>query len=148
MFFSYEESSTIPRILTPEFAIPRNCRAAEAPTARTGSNERAPSNSGHGRQRHGEQRALLGVLFESEFAGSQVFKGGTSLSKVFGAIERFSKDIDLSLSPAFLKLPEAGTSRNQGEQVDGEGKGNLRSRCAKPDRTCDRSGGRGGVGKE
>jgi hypothetical protein len=56
---------------------------------------------------------LLGVLFESEFAGSLVFKGGTSLSKVFGVIERFSEDIDLSLSPAFLNLPEAGTSRNQ-----------------------------------
>jgi hypothetical protein len=42
-----------------------------------------------------------------------VFKGGTSLSKVFGVIERFSEDIDLSLSPEFLKLPEAGTSRNQ-----------------------------------
>lgn len=56
---------------------------------------------------------LLGVLFESEFAGSLVFKGGTSLSKVFGVIERFSEDLDLSLSPAFLKLPEAGTSRNQ-----------------------------------
>ncbi len=56
---------------------------------------------------------LLGVLFESEFAGSLVFKGGTSLSKVFGVIERFSEDIDLSLSPTFLKLPEAGTSRNQ-----------------------------------
>ena len=42
-----------------------------------------------------------------------MFKGGTSLSKVFGVIERFSEDIDLSLSPTFLKLPEAGTSRNQ-----------------------------------
>ena len=40
---------------------------------------------------------LLGVLFESEFAGSLVFKGGTSLSKVFGVIERFSEDIELSL---------------------------------------------------
>jgi hypothetical protein len=56
---------------------------------------------------------LLGILFESQFAGSQVFKGGTSLSKVFGVIERFSEDIDLSLSPEFLNLPEAGTSRNQ-----------------------------------
>jgi hypothetical protein len=56
---------------------------------------------------------LLGILFESEFAGSLVFKGGTSLSKVFGVIERFSEDIDLSLSPQFLKLPEAGKSRNQ-----------------------------------
>jgi predicted nucleotidyltransferase component of viral defense system len=54
---------------------------------------------------------LLGLLFGSEFAGSLVFKGGTSLSKVFGVIERFSEDIDLSLSPEFLKLPEAGTSR-------------------------------------
>jgi hypothetical protein len=56
---------------------------------------------------------LLGVLFESEFAASLVFKGGTSLSKVFGVIERFSEDIDLSLSPEFLNLPDAGTSRNQ-----------------------------------
>jgi len=56
---------------------------------------------------------LLGILFESQFAESLVFKGGTSLSKVFGVIDRFSEDIDLSLSPAFLNLPEAGTSRNQ-----------------------------------
>src|ERR1700678_526103 len=56
---------------------------------------------------------LLGILFESQFAGSLVFKGGTSLSKVFGVIDRFSEDLDLSLSPEFLKLPEAGTSRNQ-----------------------------------
>ena len=56
---------------------------------------------------------LLGILFRSEFAGSLVFKGGTSLSKVFGVIERFSEDIDLSMSPTFLGLPPAGTSRNQ-----------------------------------
>ena len=46
---------------------------------------------------------LLSILFESEFANSLVFKGGTSLSKVFGAINRFSEDIDLSLSPTFLE---------------------------------------------
>jgi hypothetical protein len=56
---------------------------------------------------------LLGVLFGSEFAGALVFKGGTSLSKVFGVTDRFSEDIDLSLSPEFLRLPEAGASRNQ-----------------------------------
>jgi hypothetical protein len=56
---------------------------------------------------------LLGILFESEFAASLVFKGGTSLSKVFGVIDRFSEDIDLSLSPDFLKLPDAGTGRHQ-----------------------------------
>ncbi len=56
---------------------------------------------------------LLGVLFCSKFAGSLVFKGGTSLAKVFGVIDRFSEDIDLSLSPEFLGLPEAGASRHQ-----------------------------------
>ena len=49
---------------------------------------------------------LLGVAFESTFRDALVFKGGTSLSKVFGIIERFSEDIDLSLAPAFLDLPE------------------------------------------
>jgi predicted nucleotidyltransferase component of viral defense system len=34
-----------------------------------------------------------------------IFKGGTSLSKVYGVIERFSEDIDLSLSP-FMKVDE------------------------------------------
>ena len=56
---------------------------------------------------------LLAVLFRSEFADHLVFKGGTSLSKVFRAIERFSEDIDLSLSPLFLKLSNVGASRNQ-----------------------------------
>jgi len=59
---------------------------------------------------------LLRILFESEFAGSLVFKGGTSLSKVFGAIDRFSEDIDLSLSPAFLGLPETATNRSQADK--------------------------------
>jgi len=36
-----------------------------------------------------------------------VFKGGTSLSKVYGAISRFSEDIDLmsGVSPAWVGLP-------------------------------------------
>lgn len=59
---------------------------------------------------------LLNILFESEFAGSLVFKGGTSLSKVFGAIDRFSEDIDLSLSPTFLRLSEVGTTRSQSDK--------------------------------
>lgn len=58
---------------------------------------------------------LLNILFKSAFADSLVFKGGTSLSKVFGAINRFSEDIDLSLSPTFLQLSEGEiTSRTQG----------------------------------
>jgi len=56
---------------------------------------------------------MLGVLFQSSFADALVFKGGTSLSKVFHAIDRFSEDIDLSLSTDYLELPEPGKSRNQ-----------------------------------
>jgi len=60
---------------------------------------------------------LLRLLFASSFRDAIVFKGGTSLSKVFGVIERFSEDIDLSLSPAFLGLGEpdleAGLSKGQ-----------------------------------
>ncbi len=56
---------------------------------------------------------ILSILFRCGFGESLVFKGGTSLSKVFNAINRFSEDIDLSLSPEFLSLPEPGSSRNQ-----------------------------------
>jgi len=60
----------------------------------------------------------LAVLFtHPDFAEQLVFKGGTSLSKVFGIIERFSEDIDLSVSPAFLGISEESveqaTSRHQ-----------------------------------
>ena len=50
---------------------------------------------------------LLGQLFTLDaFKGHLVFKGGTSLSKVFGVIHRFSEDIDLSISPALLGINE------------------------------------------
>ncbi|MBA3483703.1 MAG: nucleotidyl transferase AbiEii/AbiGii toxin family protein [Pirellulales bacterium] len=47
---------------------------------------------------------MLAVLFDSDFGDALVFKGGTSLSKVFGTIDRFSEDIDLSVSPEMLNL--------------------------------------------
>jgi Nucleotidyl transferase AbiEii toxin, Type IV TA system len=51
---------------------------------------------------------LLGLLFaDAALAPHLVFKGGTSLSKVFGVIDRFSEDIDLSMSPAFVGADEA-----------------------------------------
>ena len=50
---------------------------------------------------------LLGQLFTLDaFKGHLVFKGGTSLSKVFGVIHRFSEDIDLSISPTLLGIEE------------------------------------------
>ena len=78
---------------------------------------------------------LLGVLFASEFAGALVFKGGTSLSKVFGVIERFSEDIDLSVSPDFLKLPNAGTCRTQASKWMTKAEAVCRRGGGKTDRT-------------
>ena len=50
---------------------------------------------------------LLGRLFAMpELAGQLQFKGGTSLSMVFGAVRRFSEDIDLAILPAALGFEE------------------------------------------
>lgn len=52
---------------------------------------------------------LLGLLFaQPDLAPHLVFKGGTSLSKVYGVIDRFSEDIDLCLVPAFVGADAAG----------------------------------------
>jgi len=52
---------------------------------------------------------LLGMLFSlPDIAPHLVFKGGTSLSKVFGVIDRFSEDIDLCLLPDFVGADTAG----------------------------------------
>ena len=40
--------------------------------------------------------AILGILFEAPFGQHLVFKGGTSLSKVWCVIRRFSEDIDIT----------------------------------------------------
>ena len=49
----------------------------------------------------------LARIFSTPGIASQVVvKGGTSLFKAFGAIDRFSEDIDLSVSPASLGVAE------------------------------------------
>ena len=55
---------------------------------------------------------LLGLLFaQPKLAPFLVFKGGTSLSKVFGVIDRFSEDIDLCLGPEFVGADTATQSQ-------------------------------------
>jgi hypothetical protein len=44
----------------------------------------------------------LELVFESTIAPHTVFKGGTSLSKAWSVIDRFSEDIDLALDRRFL----------------------------------------------
>lgn len=45
---------------------------------------------------------VLSMAFSTEFAEHLVFKGGTSLSKGWNLIERFSEDIDLAIDRSFL----------------------------------------------
>jgi hypothetical protein len=62
---------------------------------------------------------VLDRVFRIEELGEHLtFKGGTSLSKVYGAIERFSEDIDLSIERAYLGFgddaePERGGSNKE-----------------------------------
>lgn len=46
----------------------------------------------------------LKALFQTPFADGLVFKGGTSLSKCWKLINRFSEDIDISLSPTLFNM--------------------------------------------
>jgi hypothetical protein len=46
----------------------------------------------------------LKALFQTPFAGEMVFKGGTSLSKCWRLIDRFSEDIDIALSPSLFGI--------------------------------------------
>lgn len=47
---------------------------------------------------------LLEIVFSLPFAGKLVFKGGTSLSKVWGLIDRFSEDIDLAVDRSLFGI--------------------------------------------
>lgn len=46
--------------------------------------------------------AVLKAVFQSEYADSVIFKGGTSLSKAYNLIDRFSEDIDLIIDRHLL----------------------------------------------
>jgi predicted nucleotidyltransferase component of viral defense system len=58
----------------------------------------------------------LRLIFEMEMAESLVFKGGTSLSKGWGIIERFSEDIDLALDRRYLGFT-GDLSKNQVDKL-------------------------------
>ncbi len=45
---------------------------------------------------------ILRMLFTSELTDHLIFKGGTSLSKAFNLIQRFSEDIDLGIDRQYL----------------------------------------------
>jgi len=53
----------------------------------------------------------LSIIFSMECAPALVFKGGTSLSKGWGLIERFSEDIDLALDKEHLGFEDPLSNR-------------------------------------
>ena len=57
--------------------------------------------------------AILQVIFALPVAGHIVFKGGTSLSKGWKLIERFSEDIDLAVDSVFLGAQEGDLTKKQ-----------------------------------
>ena len=57
----------------------------------------------------------LKALFQTDCRDSLIFKGGTSLSKGFNIIERFSEDIDLTISHSFFGIEK--TSKNQRDKL-------------------------------
>lgn len=74
---------------------------------------------------------LLGRIFaQPQLADACVFKGGTSLSKVFGAIERFSEDIDLAIIPASLGWKESDLDQAPSRTKREERMAELEAACA------------------
>jgi predicted nucleotidyltransferase component of viral defense system len=58
---------------------------------------------------------VLKQLFSTKaFQGRLLFKGGTSLSKIFHAIKRFSEDIDLAVDYAALGFTGEKDPRQEG----------------------------------
>jgi len=51
----------------------------------------------------------LEILFGTSFAEHLVFKGGTTLSKAYGVIRRFSEDVDITYDIRALAPDLAGT---------------------------------------
>ena len=57
--------------------------------------------------------AILQPVFTLPVAKQLVFKGGTSLSKGWKLIERFSEDIDIAVDPIILGVPEGDLTKKQ-----------------------------------
>ena len=56
---------------------------------------------------------ILQAVFALPISRHFVFKGGTSLSKGWKLIERFSEDIDLAVNPVFIGASEGELTKKQ-----------------------------------
>ena len=59
----------------------------------------------------------LKALFSGSYAAHLVFKGGTSLSKCWKLIDRFSEDIDLAIDRKFLGFAGELTKKEIGKKL-------------------------------
>lgn len=66
----------------------------------------------------------LEQLFSSDLAPHVIFKGGTSLSKCYNMIDRFSEDIDLTLSKEYIGI----TAESDPAMVEGRNQRDKRSK--------------------
>jgi predicted nucleotidyltransferase component of viral defense system len=55
----------------------------------------------------------LNIIFQMDIAAHLVFKGGTSLSKAWKLINRFSEDIDLAIDKEFFPGYQGEITRTQ-----------------------------------
>lgn len=54
---------------------------------------------------------VLNMLFSLPYANKMVFKGGTSLSKIWGVIHRFSEDIDIAIDRSMFGMEGDATKK-------------------------------------
>lgn len=59
----------------------------------------------------------LEIIFQMPIGKYLVFKGGTSLSKAWKLINRFSEDIDLAIDPLFFFSPKNNWSKNERDKL-------------------------------
>lgn len=64
---------------------------------------------------------VLRIISSLPYSRAFVFKGGTSLSKGWGLIDRFSEDIDLAIDPGYLGFQDIST-RSQRTRLRKESK--------------------------
>ena len=83
---------------------------------------------------------LLDLLFSGPYADQLTFKGGTSLSKAYKVIDRFSEDVDLTIDRGLIQLdpaksletPDLGTAQRtkRGKAFDNSVEDFIRSEFA------------------
>jgi len=75
------------------------------------------------------------IIFQMDVGKHLLFKGGTSLSKAWGLINRFSEDIDLALNREFLEFDTGLISKTQVRKLRTKSFEYITSAKSKPNST-------------